>query len=120
VHAGACVLGVAAVCYTLLYRMDSSTSSSRPSATGPMSSAAKAIRKLWRRGRRPRGRVLAVKLGLNPNSSSLGADVTFLLLGAAALSFLTPVVAALVRLKRPRLDVDATGAEHVEPAAPPA
>jgi hypothetical protein len=50
--------------------------------------------------KRKRGRVLAVKWGLNPNSSSLGVDVTFLLFGAAAVSFLTPVVSALVRWRR--------------------
>jgi hypothetical protein len=50
--------------------------------------------------RRPRGRVLAVKLGMNPNSSSLGADVTFLLMGAAAVGALTPLVAAFLRLRR--------------------
>jgi hypothetical protein len=49
--------------------------------------------------RRRRGRVLAIKWGLNPNSSSLGVDVTFLLFGAAALSLATPIVSALVRLK---------------------
>jgi hypothetical protein len=49
----------------------------------------------------PRGRILAVKWGYNPNSSSLGVDVTFLLLGAAALSLATPVIAALVRWRRP-------------------
>jgi len=54
-----------------------------------------------RRGReRGRGRILAVKWGLNPNSSSLGVDVTFLLFGAAAVSLLTPVVSALVRWRR--------------------
>jgi hypothetical protein len=47
-----------------------------------------------------KGRILAIKWGMNPNSSSLGVDVTFLLLGAAALSFATPVVAALVRWRR--------------------
>ncbi len=52
--------------------------------------------------RRPKGRVLAVKWGLNPNSSSLGVDVTFLLLGAAALSMCTPVVSALVRFRLAR------------------
>ncbi|HUH06136.1 MAG TPA: hypothetical protein VML75_29305 [Kofleriaceae bacterium] len=51
--------------------------------------------------RRRAGRVLAVKLGLNPNSSSLGVDVTFLLFGATALSLLTPVFSALIRLRRP-------------------
>jgi hypothetical protein len=45
-----------------------------------------------------RGKVLAVKLGYNPNSSSLGADVTFLLLGATSVAILGPVVAAAVRL----------------------
>jgi hypothetical protein len=52
-----------------------------------------------RKGRRTKGRVLAIKWGLNPNSSSLGVDVTFLLFGAAALSLVTPFVSALVRLK---------------------
>ncbi len=50
--------------------------------------------------RRRRGRILAVKWGLNPNSSSLGADVTFLLFGATAIGMLTPIVAALVRFRR--------------------
>jgi hypothetical protein len=52
----------------------------------------------WRQ--RTRGRILAIKPGLNPNSSSLGVDVTFLLAGAAALSIATPVIAALLRLRR--------------------
>jgi len=47
-----------------------------------------------------RGKILAVKWGLNPNSSSLGVDVTFLLFGAAFVSLLTPVVGALVRWRR--------------------
>ena len=47
-----------------------------------------------------KGRILAVKWGLNPNSSSLGVDVTFLLFGAAAVSLLTPVISALVRWRR--------------------
>ena len=45
--------------------------------------------------RKRRGKVLAVKWGLNPNSSSLGVDVTFLLLGATALSVATPIVSAM-------------------------
>ncbi len=56
-------------------------------------------RKLGARWRRRKGRVLAIKWGLNPNSSSLGVDVTFLLFGAAALSLATPIVSALVRLR---------------------
>jgi hypothetical protein len=47
-----------------------------------------------------RGRILAVKWGVNPNSSSLGVDVTFLLAGATALAVLTPVVGALIRWRR--------------------
>lgn len=58
--------------------------------------------------RRRKGKILAVKWGLNPNSSSLGVDVTFLLFGAAALSFLTPVLGALVRWRKPGRDIDST------------
>lgn len=54
--------------------------------------------------RKPRGKILAVKWGLNPNSSSLGVDVTFLLFGAAFVSMLTPMVGALVRWKKGRRD----------------
>jgi len=36
-----------------------------------------------------RGKILRVKLGVNPNSSSLGSDVIFLMIG-------TPVVAVLI------------------------
>ena len=51
-------------------------------------------------GRGKRGRILAIKWGVNPNSSSLGVDVTFLLFGAAALSMATPVISALIRWRR--------------------
>jgi len=44
-----------------------------------------------------RGRILAIKWGMNPNSSSLGVDVTFLLVGATALAIVTPVIGALLR-----------------------
>jgi hypothetical protein len=47
-----------------------------------------------------RGRILAVKWGMNPNSSSLGVDVTFLLVGATALAIITPVIGALLRWRR--------------------
>ena len=47
-----------------------------------------------------RGRILAVKLGYNPNSSSLGVDVTFLLFGLGAITLLTPIVATMLRLQR--------------------
>lgn len=39
--------------------------------------------------RRGKGRILRAKLGVNPNSSSLGSDVIFLMIG-------TPVVAVLI------------------------
>ena len=51
---------------------------------------------------RGRGRILAIKWGMNPNSSSLGVDVTFLLFGAAALSLATPVISALIRWRKPK------------------
>jgi hypothetical protein len=41
-----------------------------------------------------------VKLGYNPNSSSLGVDVTFLLFGMSAVALLTPVVSLLLRTRR--------------------
>jgi hypothetical protein len=49
---------------------------------------------------RRRGRILAVKWGYNPNSSSLGVDVTFLLFGMAAVALLTPIVSLILRLRR--------------------
>lgn len=48
-----------------------------------------------------RGKILAIKWGMNPNSSSLGVDVTFLLIGATALAMVTPVVGALLRWRKP-------------------
>ena len=48
-----------------------------------------------------RGRILAIKWGMNPNSSSLGVDVTFLLVGATALAMITPVIGALLRWRKP-------------------
>lgn len=47
-----------------------------------------------------RGRILATKWGVNPNSSSLGVDVTFLLFGASAVALVTPIVGALLRWRR--------------------
>jgi hypothetical protein len=60
---------------------------------------------------RRRGRILAIKWGMNPNSSSLGVDVTFLLVGATALAIVTPVIGALLRWRRPA---------KADPAPPPA
>jgi hypothetical protein len=60
-----------------------------------------ALASRWRGWRARRGRILAVKLGYNPNSSSLGVDVTFLLFGMAAIALLTPILALLLRGRRP-------------------
>jgi len=40
--------------------------------------------------------ILATKLGYNPNSSSLGVDVTFLLFGLTGVAMLTPLISALL------------------------
>jgi hypothetical protein len=66
-----------------------------------------------------RGRILAIKWGMNPNSSSLGVDVTFLLVGATVLAAVTPVIGALLRWRRPvPAEPPATPASssHGEPA----
>ena len=52
---------------------------------------------------RKRGKVLAVKWGYNPNSSSLGVDVTFLLFGMAAIALLTPLISLFLRTRKNRL-----------------
>jgi hypothetical protein len=52
---------------------------------------------------RRRGKVLAVKWGYNPNSSSLGVDVTFLLFGMAAIALLTPLISLFLRTRKNRL-----------------
>ncbi len=49
-----------------------------------------------------RGRILRVAPGYNPNSSSLGVDVSFLLFGTIAVSAITFVTATAVRLWRRR------------------
>jgi len=50
---------------------------------------------------RRKGRVLRATFGCNPNSSSLGVDVTFLLFGATFASALALLLGALLR-RRPR------------------
>jgi hypothetical protein len=44
-----------------------------------------------------KGKVLSVRLGSNPNSSSLGVDVTWLLAGGALVSLLTLAGGTLTR-----------------------
>ena len=45
-----------------------------------------------------RGRILGVKLGVNPNSSSIGSDLSVLLVGSPALFFLGNVLDLGIRL----------------------
>ena len=46
------------------------------------------------------GRILRIQLGYNPNSSSLGFDVTFLLFGSAAVIALASIASALLARRR--------------------
>lgn len=62
---------------------------------------------------RRRGRILAVKWGMNPNSSSLGVDVTFLLFGAAAMAIATPVLGAILRWRSNKPKVTGEGRDPV-------
>ena len=66
------------------------------------------------RGGRGPGRILAIKWGYNPNSSSLGVDVTFLLFGMLAVALLTPLVAMVLRAR------GLLGAVQQSPATPAA
>jgi hypothetical protein len=61
-----------------------------------------------------RGRILAIKWGMNPNSSSLGVDVTFLLAGATVLAAVTPLIGVLLRWRRPVAPVQNATAEAPE------
>lgn len=65
---------------------------------------------------RRRGRILAVKWGMNPNSSSLGVDVTFLLVGATVVSMITPVLGAILRWRSNKPGVDSPSARSPAPA----
>lgn len=66
------------------------------------------------RGRK-RGRVLRATFGCNPNSSSLGVDVTFLLFGATFASALALFLGALLR--RPRSSAQPVKPEAMKPLA---
>ena len=62
---------------------------------------------------RRRGRILRVKLGNNPNSSSLGTDIQVLLFGSAALALITVVLTTIVRLtRRAKAPRDAAVQDH--------
>jgi hypothetical protein len=52
-----------------------------------------------------RGQILRVQLGYNPNSSSLGVDVSFLLFGSLAMVVLTSLVSVLFNRGSARKEV---------------
>jgi hypothetical protein len=63
--------------------------------------------------RATRGRILRVKLGVNPNSSSLGTDIVFLALAPPLAACLLLTISALLRtLLRRKTDVQE---EHLHP-----
>ncbi|HPQ68917.1 MAG TPA: hypothetical protein PKW95_07295 [bacterium] len=47
-----------------------------------------------------RGKILRIRMGVNPNSSSIGADLQVIIYASAAISMLTVAISALVRLLR--------------------
>jgi hypothetical protein len=59
-----------------------------------------------------RARVLGARPGVNPNSSSLAVDVTFLLFGGAGALAVGLVLSALLRGRRPK--VEEVGADSRE------
>jgi hypothetical protein len=61
-----------------------------------------------------RPRVLSVRFGANPNSSSLGVDVTYLLFGGAAVMGVSLVLSAWLRGRRPSA-VEVVGQPAPEP-----
>jgi hypothetical protein len=52
-----------------------------------------------------RPRILNVRFGVNPNSSSLGVDVTFLLFGASAVFATGLFLSALLRGRSARVEL---------------
>lgn len=67
---------------------------------------------------RPGGRVLRATFGCNPNSSSLGVDVTFLLFGATFASALALGLGALLRRSSAPKSSDTSAAPPVPAPAP--
>ena len=52
--------------------------------------------------KKKKGEILKVKLGVNPNSSSLGSDVIFLMLGTPVVAILVFTLSTLLRTSRRR------------------
>ena len=54
--------------------------------------------------KRERARVLSVRFGVNPNSSSLAVDVTYLLAGGGAALAASLLLSALLRSRRKKAE----------------
>lgn len=50
------------------------------------------------RSGKPKGKILKVRFGVNPNSSSVGSDVMYLMLGTACMTILTFGLTGFIRL----------------------
>lgn len=56
--------------------------------------------------KKPRGKILKVKFGVNPNSSSVGSDVIYLMMGCASIAIVMFGLTGFVRLfRRKKVDV---------------
>ena len=62
--------------------------------------------------------ILRVKRGFNPNSSSLGFDVTFLLASVGGLSLFSAVVSAILRVRKPKRHGQGPPPDAVDPVDP--
>ena len=57
--------------------------------------------------RKPLGKIIRMKFGVNPNSSSVGSDVIYLMLGTAAIFIITFGISGFVRMfKRRHAEVE--------------
>lgn len=63
-----------------------------------------------------RPRVLGVRFGVNPNSSSLGVDVTFLLFGGALATAISLVLGAWLRGRRGKAEEVGAPVDDLPPA----
>ena len=52
--------------------------------------------------RRMRGKILKMKFGVNPNSSSIGSDIIFLMIGTASFFMLTFGISGFIRMFKRR------------------
>jgi hypothetical protein len=58
-----------------------------------------------------RGKILRLQLGYNPNSSSLGVDVSFLLFGSVAMVMLTSLASVLLNRSAAKKEVRVENAD---------